>query len=799
MTFLNAIMLLGLAAVAIPIIIHILNRRRAQLVDWAAMQFLEESLTSRSRRILIEEILLMLLRCLLLGMLAFALARPFLRTGRLLVADTADAQDIAIVLDGSLSMTLESAGASSFQRAADEARQVLEVCRAGDAVSVVLAGPTAQPVVATPLSDLDAVRRELEGLRPAGGSMDVPRALNEAVRSLAAGSNLAKKIILITDGHKIGWDLDGRKRWAFLAEEAKESLPAAPVVIVRTLQIPKQWRNVCVGGLRLARAVVGTDRPVRISVTVANTGVGDLEPEGVRLAVDGVELEARLPTAGGQARPTGRIAEGASATVEFDHHFKASGPHVVSAAVLCPDDLPGDNQALHVVNVLKRLPVLVIAGERSTRPLGGDADFLQIALAPPSEERPDPAENLIEPKLVVASDVASVKDFDEYSVVVLADVPRLPASAAERLARYVQGGGGVLIAPGQKADKDFYSGWTGPDGKRITGCRLVEFIDLPVADGAEQRFVHVAPNTIDHPALKLLADPSVSDLASAQIKRRWVLASDDEPGVSVGAAMDNAEPYLIQRQAALGFVLTLAVPLDREFSDLPVHECYLPMVHELVYYLAAPSQPPMNIQPGQQIAFPIPGQISHGDVAEVFTPDGQRHAAELRQRRPDAHRGWLATFSHTAAAGLYRLALPDKALGELATRPAVARNADGVGGVPFVVPGNPEESKLLTLAPEDYARAAEFVDLKRAETLSELTHAIKGGVPGSEIWRVLAVLCAALLLAEILTTRAIALRRQVHLARPVAFGTDQADVEAFRERARQLLQTPSPRKEVPAK
>ena len=78
MMFLNWLMLIGLAAIAIPIIIHLLNRQRATIVDWGAMRFLMESLTSRKRRILIEEIILMCLRCLAVALLALALARPFL-------------------------------------------------------------------------------------------------------------------------------------------------------------------------------------------------------------------------------------------------------------------------------------------------------------------------------------------------------------------------------------------------------------------------------------------------------------------------------------------------------------------------------------------------------------------------------------------------------------------------------------------------------------------------------------------------------------------------------------------------
>ncbi len=773
MTFLNAIMLGGLAAVAIPIIIHILNRRRAHVVDWGAMQFLEESLASRNRRILIEEIILMFLRCALLALLALALARPFLRTGRLLAGGGVDAQDIAIVLDGSLSMTLDPQDKSNFQQALDEAHQVVEVCRPGDAVSVILAGPTPEPAVPSPLSDRQDVHKALDELTAPGGSMAVLEALQAATLTLSAGTNPAKKIILITDGQNLGWDLDAQQRWQFLAE-ATVSLPTKPLLIVRTLKMPAQWSNASAASLSFSRKVVGTDRPVRLAATIANTGVGPIAPQAVELLLDGKLADSRK---------LAEIAEGASSSVIFEPQFELSGPHVVSVRAVCDDDLPGDNQTTRVVNVLRELPVLILQGHSSTRPLDSDGDFLRIAMTPPAETDKPSGElrHLIAPTVVDAAEVASVKDFSAYTVVVLANVPRLPAAVAGKLAEFVAEGGGLLIAPGDKADPNFYSNWTAPDGNLLAGCRLVEVRqDLKPSEKGRETSAHLAANTIDHPALKLLSDPSTSDLAAARIKRHWVLGAGKDESVTVAAALDMGDPYLVQRKCGKGFVLTLAVPLNTKFSDLPVHECecFVPMVHELIYYLAEPSQQSLNLLPGQQLVYPLPDEARSGDVAEVLAPDRRRIKARLDQRQGR----WQVSYALTARPGLYRLTLPDAALGELATRPAVAglEEASDGRGVPFCVLADPNESRLTALAEEDFRRAGQYLQLARAETLSELTAAIQGGAPGSEIWQYVALAALALLVGEIVTTRLIAVKRQVHLATPVAFGARQIDTEQFR-------------------
>src|SRR2546423_12866615 len=76
------IFLLGALAVSVPIVIHLLNRRKFERVVWAAMRFLRVSVEQNQRRIQIEDLLLLLLRCLLLLLLGLALSRPALRAAQ---------------------------------------------------------------------------------------------------------------------------------------------------------------------------------------------------------------------------------------------------------------------------------------------------------------------------------------------------------------------------------------------------------------------------------------------------------------------------------------------------------------------------------------------------------------------------------------------------------------------------------------------------------------------------------------------------------------------------------------------
>jgi len=850
MTFLNWAMLAGLAAVAIPILIHLLNRQKATLVDWGAMRFLLESLTSRSRRILIEEIILMVLRCLVVGLLVMAMARPFLpsRTtipwalvlptfiaavilvgiaaamwshlrarwtllgvaaglaGVAIGASVLESwmqgrqwslsggeRDVAILIDGSTSMTVPVDGQTNFKRAIEDARAVIQACRPADAVSILLAGPVARPVIANPTADREDLDNALRTLVPTGGSMRVPDSLNAAAASLAEGHNPAKKIVLITDGQNVGWDPRNEARWKFLASGLK-SLPNSAQIVCRMLALPRAYRNASVSDIRFSRKVVGTDRPVRMDVTVANTGTTPLESLIVELSVDGASVARQ---------DAGQMLPNAAETVRFDHRFEKPGPHVVSAQVLSEDEMPNDNTAVRVVPVIDKLLVLIVEGDPSTRPLDGAASFIEIALTPAGEEdesKPAPkkpakpgekpaAESeigaLVEPTVVAATDIQSVLDFAKYNLVVLANMPMLPQAAAARLVKYVQDGGGLLIAPGDKVLPAFYNAWASEGGQAFVPATLGNrrvLADAPV---------HFGTKTFSHPSLELMKEATQSDADRAVVSAFWTLDLDPKDrSVRAGGLFDTGEPLLAERQVGKGYVLMTAMSLDRRDSNLPSLKCFVPLVHELAYYLAAPALAQTNVRPGAEFVMELPPRTIEAArrtaeyarlTGDVVTPTGRHLPAALA---PSAN-GLRVNFSGTYEPGLYRLALPT-ALSQQFTMPADAK------GVPFAVVDDAEEGRLAPLTAADLEAVGKQVDFFEARSTNDLISAVTGTVPGEELWKYLAIALLVGLLAEIGLTRWIAMQRRMHVVETVAFGPESVDVKTFRDRARRLLDVTSP-------
>ena len=135
MTFLNPWLLAGVAAIAAPIVIHLMMRRQVRRMKWAAMRFLQIVVERNERKLRIEDRLLLLLRCLLLILLALALARPAFRAVGMVFGG--GSRTIVLALDNSESMGLTDGGASRFDNARKAAGQIVDALPPGSAAALL--------------------------------------------------------------------------------------------------------------------------------------------------------------------------------------------------------------------------------------------------------------------------------------------------------------------------------------------------------------------------------------------------------------------------------------------------------------------------------------------------------------------------------------------------------------------------------------------------------------------------------------------------------------------------------------
>src|SRR4029077_3911109 len=329
MTFglLNAALLLGLAGLAIPIIVHLLHRRRFEIVEWGAMQFLQISETAR-RRLLLEEIILLMLRMGLIAILVLGLAAPFVVNSLLAkILHDRPSRDMVLIFDGSASMVYARQGKSSHQAAQDWAQSILQELSPNDSVAVLLSRKQAVPITGERgdlTHDLEFVREQIGRLPSPGGSCDLPEAIREALRILNDKSNSPQRdIVVLSDGQKHGWaDENTLFRWKLLASLLREGSAIAPRIWVVNLDAdrPAQVPNWTLTPMRTPRPVAHVHEDIRFRTELVLFGQDSyVPPHRVRLEVDGRETSDRISFPGKAPLTDGQVP------LTFHHRFDEPG------------------------------------------------------------------------------------------------------------------------------------------------------------------------------------------------------------------------------------------------------------------------------------------------------------------------------------------------------------------------------------------------------------------------------------------------------------------------------------------
>ncbi|MEM6279339.1 MAG: BatA domain-containing protein, partial [Verrucomicrobiota bacterium] len=705
MLFLNTALLLGALGISIPIVIHLLNRRSNRTVEWGAMNFLLESLAIRNRRIQLEEALLMACRCLLVGLLALALSRPFIPPGSsipwlvilplllfaivgigvavvlhdepkwrrligisslilLLLCVTlvvfekhlnlsrfspGAKQDIALIIDGSTSMSVTAEGDANFYRAVEEAQELIRRAPRGHAFSLILGGPSPTGIILDPTTDRAELATALEDLVPLDGAMATYEAFTLASLSLARGDNPAKQIVVLTDEQNIGWEIGKSGRWNFL-RDAFRNLPSEPQIMIRKLPLPNFIRNLAVVEMHLSRDIVGVDRPVEVTVVVENTGNEAVTPQSLTLVADDGRTYRDQSLA--------QLQPGEKQTVTFDHQFSEPGAHSLYAEIEVEDDIASDNRGYFATNVAAGLRVLIVDGRPSARPFDRASAFAAIALAPSSltldptleANRPsvsdeasddfdmnydptlDPIRFLVEPIVVDAPQIVSISDFKDFDVVLLGDVPRLPAATAKALVEYTKSGGGLFVTAGEKTQSDFYNQWKMEGNMPFLPASLADALTL----GSPEEGFQPSTQTLSHPALAKIADPAKSDFATTTFThyRRQEIPDFLASETSVGARLNNGDILLSSRNIGKGQVMLLSTPLDLSSGNLVTRQSFLPLLHELIYNLADPAAYELNLDPGWEVSIALTENrgraIGEGLVANYYRTHGDTEPAFTR-------------------------------------------------------------------------------------------------------------------------------------------------------------------------
>ena len=201
MTFLSPIFLMAAAVAVVPLILHLIARRKTLHVPFGTIRFLKLAQKQSSTKSRLQNLLLWLLRTLLLLLLAFAFARPVARLtggGALLGSSR---RDVAIVWDASYSMSYEVGGRSVWEASKDAVVSIIRGLSKGDRVSIILAADPVTPLIAEPTNDLDFAIATVKAQEFHYTPSSLADATLAALDSIKTISN-ERELFIVTDGQR---------------------------------------------------------------------------------------------------------------------------------------------------------------------------------------------------------------------------------------------------------------------------------------------------------------------------------------------------------------------------------------------------------------------------------------------------------------------------------------------------------------------------------------------------------------------------------------------------------------------
>src|SRR5688500_9528917 len=475
MAFLAPLFFAALATLAIPILIHLTQRERKQVVEFPSLMFLEKIPYQSVRRRRIRDWPLLALRMAAILLIVLAFARPVFDRPIAALSNASGPREVVILLDRSYSMGY----GDRWARAQAAARQAVQGLTRSDHATLILFGTSAQLEVRA-TADLSRVIAAIDAAKVSAEATRYAPGLKLAQRVLADSTLATREVVMISDFQRNGWVRDENLR-------LPEGTSFKPVPITDA-----QTSNLAVSTVLPQRSLFSGQERVTVGAGIVNRGASVVNNVQVRLELDGRPVETQTVS----AQP------GAPVSVTFQP-FTLARACTRGTLRIGDDALKQDNAFHFVVSPAQRLPVLLVEPSRVSR----DASlYLQKALSIGNT----PA---FQVNMRQGESVSSV-DLDRHRVVILNDVAAL--SSGEALKNFVSKGGGLFVVLGERAN------W-GTDSNDLLPAVPANVVDRAGRGGA------LAELDTSHPVLEVFKAPRSGNLSTARFFRYRAVTLKPEP------------------------------------------------------------------------------------------------------------------------------------------------------------------------------------------------------------------------------------------------------------------------------
>ena len=565
MSFLAPLFFAGLAAIAIPILVHLIQRERKNIVEFPSLMFIRRIPYQSVERRRIHNWWLLLMRVAAMLLIVAAFSRPFFRVDPVSAAAArSGAREVVILLDRSASMGY----ADYFARAKAEAKKVARTIGGADRATLILFGTgTEEAVRATG----DAGRLEV-GIDQAVVGSEATRfapALRLAQSLLTRSQLPQKEVVIISDFQKTGWE-----------RQEEIGLPEGATLTPISVATP-DTSSLAVTSVKFQRTSFSGEERVMVTAGITNRASNAVANLPVQLEIDGRLVDTRSVS----------VEPNASGAVTFPAVTVAAPMRATVKAGT--DALPRDNEFHFVLSPSRPVSILVVQADGAPELTSHYLNTaLSIGVSPPFKVD------------VTSPSRLTPADFERRSLVILNDSSALSTAADEALRRFVNQGGGLFVVLGDRLP------WNGTELPLLPGA-----IGAPVerlgGGGGTLGFMDQS-----HPIFDGFKDPRNGNFASARFFRYRALtpAATDK----VLARFDDGGAAMVERVVGNGRVVAFTSTLDDRWNDFPKRPLFLPLLHETARYLAQYSEPEAWYTVGRMldVSVPIAAIVREGGASE---------------------------------------------------------------------------------------------------------------------------------------------------------------------------------------
>jgi hypothetical protein len=545
--FTHAGFLAGLGALAIPILIHLLLKRKSQRLRFSTLQFFQRPDERSSRRKKLRNWLLLATRLLLLALLVLAFARPYLARAPG-AAGQRQRRGVVFVLDRSASMQAGTKDRVRSKEAAAAIRSIIDQLDAEDRAALVSCATHAE--VLSPLVAPARLKSQLNDLSPGFGASNLAEGLAAAVRLLGAeGPGRLASICVVSD----------------LQRSACERLSASPIPKgIDVLPLPvgePDTPNLAVTELRYEPRST-----TPLHATIANFSQRDASALSLEDVVDGgAVVSQRLA-----------VAAGTGTNLVLSSPSLPGGWHTIVARINPSDSFALDDVRYQAVYVPQPIRVLCVDGRKGSRIFEEESFFFASALNPSTTTNRSGLGFAIE-KIAPEALAQRLAGQPRPGVVVLPALRQVPAGAGKALTSYVRAGGGLLLFAGDAMTSRRYN----EELRELLPAVLAGTGGNPAQ---RDELWHLQDIDKQAEAFAAFRQPNSGDFSLPEFKRRVGLVPAESSHVL--ARFTDGAPMMVARASGAGRVVWMNTSMDTSWTDWPKHKTYVPAMHGLTRYLS---------------------------------------------------------------------------------------------------------------------------------------------------------------------------------------------------------------------